>query len=131
MRSLVILFLFCAAGQAFSQAWADKLVKGLGEAGSKKRGQLDSIDFQMVISVNENAGFFDVQNKGEGGAKILYAARDKKDKSPSELARDTLEWAIQYYNLRMFKSAQEAFTKAQGFMEAKGMGNDISYLRCV
>ncbi len=131
MRFLIILIFSCAAGQAFSQDWLNKLAKGVGEAGSKQRGQLDSIDFQMVMSVNENAGFFDVQNKGEGGAKLLYAVREKKDKTASELARDTLDWAIQYYNLRMFRLAQEAFTNAQSYMEKNGMGNDISYLRCV
>lgn len=131
MRTLVVLCALCAAIPALSQDWADKFVKDLGESGSKKRAKLDSIDFQMVMSVNENAGFFDIENKGEGGARALYSMKKKTDKTPSDIARDTLDLAIGYYNLRMFKIAQDAFSKAQDFMEKKGLGNDISYLRCV
>jgi CHAT domain-containing protein/Flp pilus assembly protein TadD len=131
MRPLIILIVCCAAGQAFAQDWTDKFVKDLGESGSKKRAKLDSIDFQMVMSVNENAGFFDIENKGEGGAKALYSLKDKKDKTPAEFARDSVDQAVGYYNLRMFKIAQDAFVKAQAYMEKNGLGNDISYLRCV
>ena len=111
--------------------WADKFVKDLGSSGAKKRAKLDSIDFQFTMSVNENAGFFDVENKGEGGARVLYAMKDRKDKAISDIARDTLDLAIGYYNLRMFKLAQESFLNAQNFMEQNGLANDISYLRCV
>src|SRR6185295_8008349 len=90
---------------------------------------LDSIDFQFAMSVNENAGFFDIENKGEGGARALYSLQKRSDKTTSDIARDTLEWAINYYNLRMLKMAQEGFGNAQKFMEDQSLTSDISYLR--
>ncbi|MEJ0056407.1 MAG: CHAT domain-containing tetratricopeptide repeat protein, partial [Bacteroidota bacterium] len=130
MRSFIFLFLFFVSMNAMAQAdWGSKLVKGLGDSGAKKKAALDSIDFQFAMSVNENAGFFDIENKGEGGARALYSLQKRSDKSVSDIARDTLEWAINYYNLRMLKMAQEGFNNAQKFMEAKSLTTDISYLR--
>src|SRR5262245_60796959 len=99
-RVMVVLMLSCISATAQDE-WANALVAGLGEAGSTKRASLDSIDFQFAMSVNEQAGFFDVKNKGEGGARLLYGMRERKDKSVSEHARDTLDFAINLYNLRM------------------------------
>lgn len=132
MRVYIVFAMFLISLRATAQDdWADRFVKDLGSSGAKKRAKLDSIDFQFTMSVNENAGFFDVENKGEGGARVLYAMKDRKDKAISDIARDTLDLAIGYYNLRMFKLAQESFLNAQNFMEQKGLANDISYLRCV
>ena len=132
MRVYIVLAMLLMSLQAAAQDdWADRFVKDLGSSGAKKRAKLDSIDFQFTMSVNENAGFFDVENKGEGGARVLYAMKDRKDKAISDIARDTLDLAIGYYNLRMFKLAQESFLNAQNFMEQNGLANDISYLRCV
>ena len=132
MSAYIVLAMLLMSLQAAAQDdWADRFVKDLGSSGAKKRAKLDSIDFQFTMSVNENAGFFDVENKGEGGARVLYAMKDRKDKAISDIARDTLDLAIGYYNLRMFKLAQESFLNAQNFMEQNGLANDISYLRCV
>ena len=128
---IVLAMLLMSLQAAAQDDWADRFVKDLGSSGAKKRAKLDSIDFQFTMSVNENAGFFDVENKGEGGARVLYAMKDRKDKAISDIARDTLDLAIGYYNLRMFKLAQESFLDAQNFMEQNGLANDISYLRCV
>ena len=131
MRVQIVLAMLLVSLQTTAQDWADKFVKDLGNSGAQKRAKLDSIDFQFAMSVNENAGFFDVENKGEGGARALYAMKNRKDKTITDIARDTLDLAISYYNLRMFKLAQESFANAQNFMEQKGLANDISYLRCV
>ena len=125
-----VFVLICLPGIA-QDDFTTKLMKDLGDSGAKKRAKLDSIDFQFAMSVNENAGFFDVENKGEGGARMLYSMKDRKDKSTFDIARDTLDMAIGFYTLRMFKIAQESFLNAQNFMETKGLSNDISYLRCV
>ena len=110
---------------------SNALIKGLGDSGAKKKAKLDSIDFQFTISINQNAGFFDVENKGEGGARFLYAMRDRKDKTTSEIARDTLDFALGLYNARMYKLAEISFLDAKNFMENNGLTNDISYLRCI
>jgi CHAT domain-containing protein len=125
-----VLILGCL--QAVAQDdFTNKLFKDLGDSGAKKRAKLDSVDFQFAMSVNENASFFDIENKGEGGARALYSLKDRKDKTPSDIARDTLDWAVSLYSLRMFKVAQLSFENAQNYMESNGLTKDISYLRCI
>lgn len=111
--------------------WTKSLIKGLGDSGAKKKAELDLIDFQFAISVNENASFFDVEQKGEGMARGLYSLKERKDKSVSEIARDTLELAIGFYNARWYKLAESSFLDAQNYMETNGLTEDISYLRCL
>ena len=135
MRSIRLLILVCGLFLSMQlnaqDDWSKKLFKDLGDSGAKKKAKLDSIDFQFAISENENAGFFDIENKGEGGARMLYAMKERKDKTTSEIARDTLEYALGIYNLRMYKLAEQSFKNAQGFMEQEQLTSDISYLRCI
>jgi CHAT domain-containing protein/Tfp pilus assembly protein PilF len=125
---LILLIPFSANSQ---DKWADAFVKGIGDSGSKKKAQLDSVDFQFAMSVNENASFFDIENKGEGWARGMYAMKERKDKTISEIARDSLEFAINLYNMRMFKLAETSLKGAQNFMETNNLNNDVSYMRCV
>ena len=117
MKFLVLLFVIFLSLQLNAQNdWSKKLFKDLGDSGAKKKAKLDSIDFQFAISENENAGFFDIENKGEGSARILYSMKERKDKTTSEIARDTLEYALGLYNLRMYKLAEVSFKDAQSYM---------------
>ena len=127
---ILLAFLFCfnTYGQ---QEWGKSLLKGLGDSGAKKKAELDLLDFQFAISVNENAGFFDVEQKGEGWARGLYALKERANKTTAEIARDTLEWAIGYYNARWYKLAETGFMQAKGFMEQNNLTEDINYLRCL
>jgi CHAT domain-containing protein len=132
MKKLFFLILMSGCLSAVAQDdFTSKLFKDLGDSGAKKRAKLDSVDFQFAMSVNENASFFDIENKGEGGARALYSLKDRKDKSPTDIARDTLDWAIGLYSLRMFKMAQLSFENAQNYMEQNDLTKDISYLRCI
>ncbi|NOT75898.1 MAG: CHAT domain-containing protein [Cyclobacteriaceae bacterium] len=132
MRSIVFLLVLFVSAQAMAQDWGG-LLKGVkkevGNAGAKKKAQLDSIDFQLAMSVNENAGFFDVDNKGEGGATAMYMLKERSEKTDSEIARDTLAWATFYYNRRWFQPAQLALDNARSYMINKGLQRDISYLK--
>lgn len=110
---------------------ATKLMKGFGDIGGKKKAQMDSVDFQFAISVNENAGFFDIEQKGEGGARLLYSLKDREDKTTAEIASDTLEIAISWYEARWYKLAEGAFLKAKQFMEENSLKEDVNYLRCL
>ncbi|MBS1978237.1 MAG: CHAT domain-containing protein [Bacteroidetes bacterium] len=133
-RKLLLSGLLVFAMVAYVQAqddWGKKLFKDLGDTGAKQKAKLDSVDFQFAMSVNEGAGFFDIQNKGEGGANLLYGMKERKDKSKTDIARDTLAMAISLYNARMFKVATESFANAQQYMENQGLQKDISYLRCI
>lgn len=116
---------------AQSEELASEFMKSLGGLGAKKKAKMDSIDFQFAISVNENAGFMDINQKGEGGANALYALKDQEDKTTAEIARDSLEQAIGLYELRWYKSAEDALLRNQRFMERNGLEKDINYLRCL
>ena len=134
MKSIKIFCLIIILLPGISQAqddWSKKLFKDLGESGAKKKAQLDSIDFQFAFSQNESSGVFNVANKGEGGAGALYSLKERKDKTVNEIARDTLEYALGLYELRMYKLALLSLLDAKNFMEEKQLRNTISYLRCI
>lgn len=134
MKKSTILFVTFAFIISVAQAqddWSKSLLKGLGDSGAKKKSELDQIDFQFAMSVNENVGFFDVEQKGEGWARGLYSLKERQDKTAAEIARDTLEVAVQFYALRMFKIAESSFMDAKSYMETNNLTEDISYLRCL
>ncbi|MBX2901750.1 MAG: CHAT domain-containing protein [Cyclobacteriaceae bacterium] len=129
MKNLLILFLL-GTGTAFAQNnnW---LTQALAEAGAEKKAQLDSLDFQFAMSVSDNSSFMDVQQKGEGWTKGFYNMKPKGQRTLSEIASDTLNLAVDYYNMRWYKIAELSFITAKNFMEAYGLTQDISYVRCI
>jgi len=132
-NSLAVVFFCCTVSNLFGQDWLNQLGKTLakegGKMGSQQVASLDSVDFQFAISVNENAGFFDVEQKGEAGSKFLYGLKEDADKTPVEKARDSLQQAIGYYEIRMYKFAEEALLKTKAYMERSSLTNEIVYLR--
>lgn len=152
MRGVLIFFLIGIT----SFAGAQNLLKKLGEAAEQKakseavkqgreqqkksEAQLDSTDFQFTISVNENAGFIDIDQKGEAivkGVKLgertgFISTANKKAKTTVEIARDTLAYAINLYNkFRFYKLAEDAFSNAKAYMESNGLKDEVIYLRCI
>jgi CHAT domain-containing protein len=125
---ILIILVFFTVNTIYAQDW---LTKALGDAGAEQKAKLDSIDFQFAISVNESAGMFDVEQKGEGLAKGLYALKDRGDKTPKDIARDTLEFALSLYNLRMYKLAESSLLEAKSYMEDNSLTEDVLYLRCI
>jgi CHAT domain-containing protein/Flp pilus assembly protein TadD len=111
--------------------WGKLLTKAIGDEGSKQKAAIDSIDFPFAMSVNDNAGLFDVKQKGEGLSKGLYSLKDRGDKDLAEIARDTLDVAIGYYNARMYKFAESSFMQAKQFMEENELQNEVNYIRCL
>lgn len=136
MRTVILFLAFTFCTQGFSSqaqdVW-DQLGKALQKEGAKKgtaqKALLDSIDFQFAISINENAGFFDVEQKGETGSKVLYALKDEADKTLVEKVRDSLEIGVGYYEARWYKWAEERFSATKSFIEANSLTNEIVYLR--
>src|SRR5690349_7808334 len=138
MRTTKYFLIAAFCGLAFSlqaqdlfDALGKALVKEGGKKGGEKKAALDSVDFQFAISVNENAGFFDVKEKGETGSKMLYALKDQADKTPVEIARDTLEQGIGYYEIRWFKLAEESFRSAEAYLQSNSLTDEIVYLRTI
>jgi CHAT domain-containing protein len=128
VKNYFLILLLLAQLPAFAQDW---LTQALAETGSTQKAKLDSIDFQFAMSVNENSSFLDIQQKGESWTKGFYAMKAKNQRTLSEVASDTLNWAVDYYNARWYKIAELSFLTAKGFMEANSMINDISYIRCI
>lgn len=118
-----------------SQELLNQLGKALQKEGGKKgavqKSSLDSVDFQFAISVNENAGFFDIEQKGETGSKMLYALKSEEDKTLLEKARDTLELGIGYYDKNLYRWAEEKMVATKTFMEQNSLTNEIVYLRAL
>ncbi|MCZ8353925.1 MAG: CHAT domain-containing protein [Cyclobacteriaceae bacterium] len=132
MKKLLLLPLLLFSLTTFAQDdWANKLLKKAGEEGSRQKAAIDSIDFPFAITVSDNAGLFDIRQKGETVSKGLYLLKERTDKTPIEIARDTLDQAIFFYNKRMYKIAEASFMEAKAFMENNGLANDINYLRCI
>jgi CHAT domain-containing protein/Flp pilus assembly protein TadD len=131
---LIICFCFAFISLK-SQNLFDQLGKALqkevGKKGGEKKESLDSVDYQFAVSVNENAGFFDVKQKDEGETSLLYAFKDQADKTPVEIARDTLEVGIGYYQWRMFRFAEESFRGAERYIESNGLTENLVYLRTI
>lgn len=107
----------------------DKLKKAGGQTAAEAKVKLDSIDFQFAISVNENAGVFDVQQKGETVTNAFYNLKDSKDKTKEELARDSLETAMNLYEARFYKLAEQSFMDTKSMMERESLTKSINYLR--
>src|SRR5690242_5353553 len=136
MRNNFLLIIFCSVtfslqSQDLFYQLGKALVKSGGKKGSVQKAALDSVDFQFAISVNENAGFFDVKEKGETGSKMLYALKEQADKTPVEIARDTLEQGIGYYEIRWFKLAEESFRSAESYLQNNSLTEEIVYLRTI
>jgi hypothetical protein len=132
-RYVLLIFLSalsCALqGQDLLNAFGKALQKEGGKKGAIQKTSLDSVDFQFAISVNENASFFDVEQKGETGSKLLYALKDEADKTLVEKARDSLELGVGYYEAKWYKLAEVQFVATKAFMEGNALTNEIVYLR--
>jgi CHAT domain-containing protein/Flp pilus assembly protein TadD len=136
MRILGVVLLFIAVSVGHAQKFGDLLKQAAKEAvnetASSEKLKMDSVDFQLAISINENAGFFDVKEKGEGFTQGLYAlGKDATTKTQSEIMRDSLETALGYYNARMYKFAELEYLKVKRSLERNGMAGDLNYLRCL
>ncbi len=136
MNNRILFFLFFITTQT-QQANAQDLLKLLGDKalqaaaakGTKLMESLDSVDFQFAVSVNENAGFFDIEQKGETRAQLLYQQKEQKDKTIIDIARDTLEQGVELYGIRRYEKAEQRFLSAKSLMEKRGLTSEVVYLR--
>jgi len=131
--STALLVLGIAPNDLYAQDFLEKLGKTVSKEISKKgsdlRVQLDSIDFQFAISVNQGAGFFDIEQKGETGSKLLYGFKEEEDKTILEKARDTLEIGIGMYGIRRYEMAESIIRRTKLLMERNNLAREIVYLR--
>ncbi len=129
LSSLLMLSMSTSHAQDLLETLGKSAFNMAGEKGTRMRAALDSVDFQFSISVNESAGFFDISQRGETGAKLLYGFKEESTKSMVEKIRDTLEVGIGMYDIRRYKKARETILKAKDLMESNGLTHEIVYLR--
>lgn len=135
IRLCSLLFLFSLTS-AYAQEdllgrFGKKLTKKLTNKGSEQVASLDSVDFQFAISLNQSAGFFDVEQKGETGATLLYQLKDESDKTKLELARENLETGIGLFEFNRYKMAELYVLETKGMLEQDGLTNELVYLRTI
>ncbi len=135
-QSFLLIIIFCSTSY-FSVA--QDLLNQLGKLGKKQgakqttqqNASLDSTDFQFAVSVNENAGFFDVKQKGENTNKamnFLFAKENKR--TLVEKARDSLKQGVELYGFwKKYKMAEVWFNNTKTFIEANALTNELVYLR--
>jgi len=130
MKKIVIIPLLLISGWAMAQDnW---LTKAMGDVGTVQKAKLDSIDFQFAMTVNDNTGFIDIKNKGEGFlTNAFYGMKPKSERTPAEVARDTVEFALSYYKLRWYSIAETYLQISKTYIENNGLTSEVSYLKCI
>lgn len=138
-RIKILVFLLVTLNtQANAQKWIDQLGKAVKQAGSEQAAEgnlsMDSLDFQFAISVNENAGFFDVKQKGEGENKTMnFLFGADKPQTPQDIAREKLKTGTGFYDgiWKNYKLAELYFDSARLYLESQSMTHEILYLRAL
>jgi CHAT domain-containing protein len=103
----------------------------------KARTQFDSTDFDYAILLSDNAGVFDVHEKGEFGAKVSTltnlgtAYYNNTELTDAENARFNLELGEMAYASRKFSYAEKKFIAAQAAYEKANLTDDIGYLKTI
>lgn len=136
--NILVFLLVILNTQANAQKWIDQLGKAVKQAGSEQAAEgnlsMDSLDFQFAISVNENAGFFDVKQKGEGENKTMnFLFGADKPQTPQDIAREKLKTGTGFYDgiWKNYKLAEIYFDSARLYLESQSMTNEILYLRAL
>ncbi len=141
---LFLLVSLLSSSIALSQDWfntikskAKESLKGtVIKSSVDSKAKLDSIDFQFAMTINEGSNLFEVEQKGETVTKLtsmgVNSAFDQDhEASTSEIARNKLDTAINLYELRQYEFSEVGFKNAKTYMEANGLTDGLTYLRCM
>ncbi len=129
-----------AAGKAKTLATKENLNKAsssLLKNMEKARAEFDSTDFDYAILVSDNAGLFDIKEKGERMAKAsslinlgssYYNNEELKDE---ERARFQLEAGELAYGSGNYAMAEKKFAAAKKMYEESNLTEDLGYLKTI
>lgn len=101
----------------------------------KARSEFDSTDFDYAILISDNAGLFDVKEKGERLAKasslvnLGSAFYNNTEFTDEERARFQLESGELAYGSGNFALAEKRFTAAKNIFEETNLMEDLGYLK--
>jgi len=103
----------------------------------KARAEFDSTDFDYAILISDNAGLFDVQEKGERLAKAsslinlgsaYYNNTEFTDEERARFQRESGELA---YGSGNFAIAEKRFNAAKSIYEEANLTEDLGYLKTI
>src|SRR5688572_15479592 len=103
----------------------------------KARAEFDSTDFDYAILISDNAGLFDVQEKGERLAKasslinLGSALYNNTEFTDEERARFQLESGELAYGSGNFAVAEKRFTSAKTIYEETNLTENLGYLKTI
>ncbi|HEX8039375.1 MAG TPA: tetratricopeptide repeat protein, partial [Chryseosolibacter sp.] len=129
-----------AAGKAKTLATKENLSKAtssLLKNMEKARAEFDSTDFDYAILVSDNAGLFDIKEKGERMAKAsslinlgssYYNNTELKDEERARFQREAGELA---YGSGNYAMAEKKFAAAKKIYEESNLTEDLGYLKTI
>lgn len=129
-----------AANKARSLATRENLNKAtssLLKSMEKARAEFDSTDFDYAILLSDNAGLFDVKEKGERLAKasslikLGTAFYNNTELTDEERARLQLEAGELAYGSGNFSLAEKKFNAAKKIYEETNLTEDLGYLKTI
>ena len=103
----------------------------------KARAEFDSTDFDYAILISDNAGLFDVKEKGERLAKTsslinlgtaYYNNTEFTDEERARFQRESGELA---YGSGNFAAAEKRFNAAKSIYEEANLTDDLGYLKTI
>lgn len=121
-----------ATKENFNKA-TSSLLKGM----EKARAEFDSTDFDYAILVSDNAGLFDVQEKGERLARAssllnlssaFYNNTEFTDEERARFQRESGELA---YGSGNYAVAEKRFNAAKSIYEQADLSEDLGYLKTI
>lgn len=127
-----------ANNKAKSLATKENLEKATGSLlknMEKARAEFDSTDFDYAILISDNAGLFDVQEKGERLAKasslinLGSAFYNNTEFTDEERARFQLESGELAYGSGNYAIAEKRFNAAKKIYEETNLTEDLGYLK--
>ena len=115
------------------QKTTSSLLKGM----EKARAEFDSTDFDYAILLSDNAGLFDVQEKGERLARAsslinlgsaFYNNTEFTDEERARFQRESGELA---YGSGNYAIAEKRFNAAKSIYEGSDLTEDLGYLKTI
>jgi CHAT domain-containing protein len=103
----------------------------------KARAEFDSTDFDYAILVSDNAGLFDIKEKGERMAKasslinLSAAYYNNAEFTDEERARFQLEAGELAYGSGNFSIAEKRFDAAKSIYEQSKLTEDLGYVKTI
>jgi CHAT domain-containing protein len=107
---------------------ADKAKESLNKEMEKRRAEFDSTSFNYAVSLRDNAGLFETEEKWQKNQKLLSDfASNKENLTPLEQASKNNEVGEMMYASSQFKQADDYFGMALTTLENNALTEEVLY----